>query len=154
MAAGAGTFPKPDSERVGAKRQQFEWTNLPESGNPNPPPPMPDGYFSETSQAKWEELWHSPQSLMWQGFYGIVEKYIFLYNDFIVADTKAPLAAPMTGCEDRLGLSPKAMMQMRWRIVPDVLADPKFTDGEEVAKLAIVQPINDKPEKVKLDFDA
>lgn len=123
----AAPYPKPDSERVNRHKmgdKGFEWTNLP-SKNDNPIPPMPkDIEWTDRAKEKWEELWTSPQSTMWTGaLKTTVEQFIGLFDRFWgsrgYVDTSASVINGMTQCSDRLGLSPKAMLQLRWRVLPD-----------------------------------
>lgn len=143
----AAPYPKPDSERVNRHKpgeKGFEWTNLP-ARNDNPIPPMPEGIeYTDRAKRVWKELWESPQSTMWTGpLLRTVEKYISLYDRFFgcngYVDTSAAVTNGMTQCEDRLGLSPKAMLQLRWRVLPEA--------AEADRKLASVEPIS-KPKRV------
>jgi hypothetical protein len=147
--ASAGAYPKPDEERIRRNKpsdQGFGWTNLPVKNN-SPIPPMPeDVYWSKRAIELWQELWTSPQSTQWAGPLKLtVVKYLALYERFwgctspvdeegrIYPDLSSAVINGMTQCEDRLGLSPKAMLQLRWRVRAEAV--------EEEAKLAVVQDI-------------
>jgi hypothetical protein len=113
---------------------------------------MPKGVaWSERAVEKWEELWRSPQSTQWSGpMKTTVEKYMGLFERFwgsyspvdeegnTYPDLTGAVINGMTQCEDRLGLSPKAMLQLRWRVKPDV--------APSEATLAVVQDIK-KPKR-------
>jgi len=55
-------------------------------------------------------MWQSPE---------VVERLALLWERLWVADEpSASLLAEMRAIEDRLGLNPRAMLQLRWRIGP------------------------------------
>ena len=141
MAAGAGAYPKPDSERTTRHKTGFEWTNLPECNN-SPIPPMPCSEkvdWSQEAKALWDKLWYSPQSTQWpRDLHPTVERYVALYERMYHGqDLSGATMNAMTQIEDRLGLNPKAMLQVRWRVVPS-------SDNPD---LAVVKPISESKPK-------
>lgn len=139
-----GPSPKPDAIRRNAP--SIEWVGLPESGNPNPAPPMPSGPdWSLKTRDLWIRLWHSPQSLMWSvDTMPLLERLMYAYEQiYETAEVQASMMAAIDRIEDKLGLNPKALVQLRWRIVPDHLATVGPDAGKPV-QLAAVQSLKPK----------
>lgn len=136
----AGAYPKPDSQRARVNKPTFEWVRLPESGNAVIPP-MPHGNWHERTAAWWSSYWAHPCAVMWRAddpcherlaqFQDIVHRTGVLHNAATLTEIRQ--------LEDRLGLTPKARMQLRWLIVPDTEADASPASVE----LAIVVPFED-----------
>jgi hypothetical protein len=122
-------YPKPDNERIRRNAPTFTWTNLP-ARNDAPVPPLPvrtpdqNGnarVWSDRTAEAWERLWRSPQSTQWTDAQALmVEQWITLYEALItgVGGQPSAIASSMAVIGDRLGLSPKALLQLRWRIAP------------------------------------
>lgn len=127
-------YPKPTNEKIGRDKAVFGWTDLP-AINPNPVPPLPEEVrWTDTGIEFWRRLWESPQSTQWATeLHPTVIRYVALYERMIgQKDLSGPTMNSMTQVEDRLGLNPKAMLQLRWRLRP----------GEpEPQGLAVVTPI-------------
>lgn len=102
------------------------------------------------AQDLWSRLWHSPQSLMWNvDTMPLLERLIAIYDDLFTRGTiPASYHAIVDKIEDKLGLNPRALMQLRWRIVPDHLA----TVNKSESYLAVVTGISDKPKR-RRDID-
>lgn len=127
----AASYPKPDAERRTRHQQEFGWTDLPAAGRQGPPPPMPDTEDYSELADWWADLWSSPQAVAWdqsgRTLHGLLharwlltETEVVVRNGHELAVAAAPRAAllsEMRQIEDRHGLNPKAMMQLRWRIV-------------------------------------
>lgn len=117
------TYPKPVEERINRVKSDFTWTDLPER-NDAPVPPLPtlkgdQSPWSDLAVAKWDLLWTSPQSTMWTPeMYTLVEQWLYLYESFTEGDYSGSTTTGLARIENRLGLDPKSMMQMRWRIRP------------------------------------
>lgn len=120
------SYPKPDDERRNPNPPAFGWVDLPVEGREGDPPslpPRPEGareWLPETVEA-WKGLWAKPQAVMWDQSGRTLEAWVVLYNDMcqFQVDRKpvpASLLSEMRQIEDRHGLSPKAMLQLRWRI--------------------------------------
>lgn len=118
--AGAA-YPKPDDEKITRVKSDFTWTDLPER-NEAPVPPLPklksdQEPWSELALDKWNLLWTSPQSTQWtREMYTLVEQWLYLYESFTEGDYSGATVSGMARIENRLGLDPKSMLQMRWRI--------------------------------------
>lgn len=121
----AGRYPKADSERRNRTKPAFEWVNLPAEGRKGPAPKLPAWRVWHPETKKWwKELWAKPQATMWDQSGASVHPLLCLYDDLISGRTEvAKVSAEMRQHEDRHGLNPKAMLQLRWRIVPDELEE-------------------------------
>jgi hypothetical protein len=78
--------------------------------------PLPD---QSTDEAKlWAELWHTPQSVAWEGlgWTRTVARYARTLVRAEDAEAKADVLAEARQLEDRLGLTPKAMRLLLWTV--------------------------------------
>ncbi len=142
-------YMKPDDQHVTSVRRQFGWTDLPESGNPNPAPELPilegSAVWTMKSQALWFDLWNTPQSLCWgRDQLPSLERYLVLYQRMSAGHMAAAMMASMHQLESSLGLTPKAMMALRWRVVPDDQADARFRPEPEPKKVATARPASNR----------
>lgn len=141
----AGAYPKPDSQRARVNKPQFDWVRLPESGN-KAVPPMPIGDWHPRTQQWWAQHWGHPCATMWRIDDPCHER-LAQFADILYRTGVLHNAAALTEIrqlEDRLGLSPKARLQLRWLIVPDEQADAAPASVE----LAVVMPF-DAEDKTK-----
>lgn len=123
-------YPKPDGQKVTRHAPQFTWVDLPASGRRGKAPKLPDHrQWSPKTVAFWADLWKSPQAVMWDPSGRTLWRLAELHADLIDPDggTTAGISAEMRQLEDRHGLSPKSMLQLRWRVSDDA------SDGEEPA---------------------
>jgi hypothetical protein len=109
---------------------------LPRAGREGPPPPWPLPEQSDRERQLWTRLWATPAATMWEqlGWADVVARYAR-----VLAEAEAPAAyevededghgskvilnraaaesrAEARQLEDRLGLSPIAMLRLRWVI--------------------------------------
>lgn len=113
-----GPPPKPDSQRRRRNRPGFEWTELPAEGRKGRPPKLPPiRAWSDETKRWWRELWKTPQATAWDQQGRSAVPMAILYQDMQdrPADSK-PLLAEMRAHQDRHGLSPKALLALRWRV--------------------------------------
>lgn len=124
--AGMGPAPKPSSQRrrTNATTSTFK---LPAAGRPGPAPEWP---LSGKAPTVWFEVWRLPQAVAWERLqhHRVVARYCRL----LVAAEKANATAAVLGevrqLEDRLGLSPMAMLRLRWELTDAPPSQP--TDAE------------------------
>lgn len=125
--------PPPKDEKLRRRRNRpAGFILLPHAGREGPPPPWPldtDPEFEVAEMALWEELWHTPQAVEWErlGHTRVVARYCRL-----VVQAERPFANPrlhpeVRQLEDRLGLTPKSMFQLRW--MTDDEAPPEESTG-------------------------
>ncbi len=127
----AGRYPKPDGERRNTHAPAFGWIVL----APKPRvkvPVLPPGSWSAATLDWWRLLWRRPQAVMWDPSGMSLWAAARLYEAMVQGDSAiAPLSAELRQIEDRHGLNPKAMLQLRWRV-----ADPGDLEGVAAVPVA------------------
>lgn len=102
---------------------------LPAEGRKGDPPPWPLAEQADAEAGAWDELWSTPQAVMWerlgQGCVREVARYCRLRTAAEHPDAKAAQQAQVTALADRLGLTPKAMRLLLWEIVVDEVAEQR-----------------------------
>lgn len=95
---------------------------------------------SDREKELWRRVWRTPQSVMWEraGWSESVARYVRLLAvtelggllvEREVAITPSPgLLGEVRQLEDRLGLSPLAMLRLRW-VIQDEEVPPAATEG-------------------------
>lgn len=132
--AGMGPAPKPLSQR----RRQNK-TNavmrLPRSGRQGRPPEWPLPTITGDRLDLWRELWGTPQAVAWEklGWTRVVARYVEAVLT-AEANMNVPLLAESRQLEDRLGLSPMAMLRLRWEMSDE---DVTTSEGEGSSVTAI-----------------
>lgn len=111
--------------RRNADRTQDPLIRLPRAGRTGATPAWPLSEASDDEIALWRELWRTPQAAAWEklGWTRVVGRYARLCVAAEAHGAKITLAGECRQMEDRLGLSPMAMLRLRWKI----------DEGDEVA---------------------
>lgn len=111
-------YPKPDAERVRRNAPQFSWTILPAAGREGDPPVLPKGRrWKAATREWWAKLWATPQATQWREDDSELHRLALLHELVWASDAPAAtLLAEMRQIEDRHGLNPKAMLQLRWMV--------------------------------------
>lgn len=97
---------------------------LPAEGTDAPPPtwPLPGRRPPGAVLIVWAELWTTPQSVAWRelgaGVAAVVARYARARHRADGPDPSAALLAEVRHLEEALGLSPMALLRLRWRIEP------------------------------------
>ncbi len=94
---------------------------LPASGCDLPVPDLPAGReWTEPDRARWDELWQSPQALMWDDTARGTVAVLIVYESAILAGkASAWQAQEARYASEALGLTPRAMASLGWRIADD-----------------------------------
>lgn len=126
---------KADSERQRRNAPTFEWVNLPASGREGDPPVMPAGReWSEVTRAEWARIWATPQATMWDSTWPDWLNWCLL-REQMLEKPSASAASEMRQFHHKLGLNPKAMLDLRWRIVePSEAEKPEKVKGAQARK--------------------
>lgn len=92
---------------------------LPATGCNLPEPPLPAGRDWSTSELeRWRELWSSPQANAWdESARGTVAALVIYETAIMSGSAAAWQALEMRHAADALGLTPKGMAALGWRIV-------------------------------------
>lgn len=122
------SVPKPPEKRRRRNKPE-ELRKLPAEGRQGDVPEWPLSQMLPGEAEAWEALWATPQAVAWErlGWIRVVARYCRL---MVAADeVGAPVAllAEVRQLEDRLGLSPMAMLRLRWEIT-----DSEAGEGEPV----------------------
>ena len=118
----AASYPKVDGQKVTRHAPRFDWVALPAEGRPGAPPKLPPWRkWTPGTRKWWRELWSKPQAVAWEPSGSSVWALACLYDDLIAGRADAAkVSSEIRAHEDRHGLNPKAMLQLRWRIAEPV----------------------------------
>lgn len=117
----AASYPKPDGQKVTRHAPQFGWVELPREREGDPPALPPWRLWHPETLDWWTKLWRKPQATMWEPSGSTLWSLACLYDDLIAGRADATkVSAEIRQHEDRHGLNPKAMLQLRWRIEEEV----------------------------------
>lgn len=91
---------------------------LPAEGCTLPVPELPAGReWSEAEKARWTEIWQSPMAVMYDDTARGTVAVLVVYESAILAGTaSAWMAQEARYAGEALGLTPKAMAALGWRI--------------------------------------
>lgn len=135
---------KPEGQRVRRNLQHFD--ALPMQGYDGPIPDWPLLEATEIELARWERLWRTAQAAQWVRMHIdlTVARYVRLALT-VEGDTKSNVATAqmitaVTQLEDRLGLSPKALQNLSWKISDDEVAEQRQTPAPARRRLKAVDP--------------
>lgn len=126
-----GPLPNPDRRRRNAPT--IPTTELPAGGYRGTMPSSPYR-LGVRGRAWWKWAWRTPQAAAWGESARYVVARRALLEDLLKDEVLAPEKAlrEMRELDDRLGLTPKSMEQLRWKIVVDAVDDDE--DRDEVAQ--------------------
>ena len=135
--AGMGPAPKPTAQRRRGLASAA-MTRLPAEGRQGEPPEWPLATTAAFDEDTWRDLWSTPQAAAWErlgvGTVRLVARYVVLLAEADVGEPKA--AAEVRQIEDRLGLSPLAMLRLRWEVAADEVAEAREQRTAPTAKTA------------------
>lgn len=134
-----GPAPKPADQRRRTNAPAANTLQLPIEGRTGDAPTWPLAGATGLERDLWVELWATPQAVAWERnrWTRVVARYVQV---LLMAEAPADgmySAALLGECrqlEDRLGLTPMAMMRLRWEVTGDDLAPRR----DQVKKLRIV----------------
>jgi hypothetical protein len=142
--AGMGPPPKPPEQRR-RTNATLAMVQLPLEGYKGTPPEFPLDNPSWRETERWATLWRLPVAVMWarQRCELVVARYvrncISIENGGVSVAT-AHLSAEVRQQEDRLGLSPMALLRLRWEVMPDQVEEQRDTRERGVRRLRAVDP--------------
>ena len=92
---------------------------LPAAGCDLPAPPLPEGReWSDAERARWAMLWASPQAVAWDdSTAGTVVALVIFESAILDGTASAWQAQEARYAAEALGLTPRAMAALGWRIV-------------------------------------
>lgn len=115
--AGMGPPPKPAEQRR-RRNKPLQLTVLPAEGRQGKPPSWPLSKMQAGELAAWRQVWATPQAVEWErlGWSRTVARYVRVLVESEQPDAASTARAECRQMEDRLGLSPMAMLRLRWAI--------------------------------------
>lgn len=139
-------LPKPADQRRRRNAPLANTVKLPRAGRQGPPPPFPEGKLSKADAAVWAELWATPAAAAWErnNWTRVVARYLRVSRAaekaLAAGDVSAMLLGEVRQLEDRLGLTPIAMLRLRWEIDTDEVAEQR-TVAKPRRRLKAVDPV-------------
>ena len=120
-----GPAPDPNALRRDRPSDVAGWTSLPAEGFKGDLPAWPlstTGDVAHIEADLWALVWRKPQAAMWVSL-GLRFQVAAYVRAFVLStdgeDATAGLKAAVLRMEDGLGISPKGMNVLRWKIAPD-----------------------------------
>jgi len=114
-----GPAPKNPADRVRRNKPLANTVLLPHGGRVGEPPAWP---LATNTPKIWASLWATPQAAQWElqgiGTVRVVARYALFAEEFgdETVEPNAALLGEIRQLEDRLGLTPMAMLRLRWEI--------------------------------------
>lgn len=137
------SYPKPDDQRRNRVAPKFDWTDLPyESGIDTPDLPDTRKWHDQTVEW-WSMLWSKGQATQWDPTGQSLWTLAALYDDLFKEKAEpSKVSAEIRQHEDRHGLNPKAMLQLRWRFAEpeqEAVKRPKAKKDRRSASLEVIE---------------
>lgn len=139
-----GPPPKPAGERRRRNAPTANTLKLPRAGRKGKPPAFP-GELSAYDAKVWADLWRTPMAVAWElnNYHRTVARYLRVMRaaeDALESgDPSASLLGEVRQLEDRLGLTPMAMLRLRWEI----------DSSDEVAQARSARPARSTRSRLK-----
>jgi len=113
----AGLLPKDPSQRR-RRNATNGFERLPAEGRQGPTPRWPFKNPTAEQRAKWAELWKLPQAVKWEQMHAedTVALYVIALLVYLDDPTETKLLGEVRQLDAKLGVSPKAMLNIRWTI--------------------------------------
>lgn len=121
--AGRGPAPKPpELRRRRAPAERGEWQDIPADARidgdaPELPVRNDDRAWRPETREWWERMWGKPIATMWERDNPALARLAFLHQKFWGGDATSADGTEMRQIEDRHGLNPKGLRDLRWRVV-------------------------------------
>ncbi|MEJ6019864.1 phage terminase small subunit [Corynebacterium sp. H113] len=124
-----GPPPKNDGTRRTKGALPYVLAELPSEGRKGRAPAWP---LAGRAPRGWAALWRLPQAVMWEKMHSelAVARYLLLRVDMEDAmaekkEVKSAVFSEIRQSEDALGLSPKGMQTLRWRVRLDEVEEQR-----------------------------
>jgi hypothetical protein len=149
--AGMGPAPKPGDQRR-RRNPTLPMLQLPAEGRKGATPkwPLPEQTELATEylvklrgreKEIWKRVWRTPAAAAWErlGWYDVVARYVRLLVH-AESSTRSEVLSEVRQLEDRLGLTPLAMMRLRWEVAADEVAERRAVRAAPSSRPRIVDP--------------
>lgn len=136
-----GPPPKPAEQRR-RRNAAAAGTRLPAAGRAGPVPDWPLGRSNAGERRVWDEIWSTPQAAAWEtlGWIRPVARYVRCLVASEARNASSAILGEVRQMEDRLGLTPMAMLRLRWEIAPDEIAELREEKAPRVRLVEAVDP--------------
>ena len=131
-----GPDPKPNRVRRNTPVKEQVRAVLPREGRKGRPPGMPPWVpVDDWAEEMWRRWWTSPQATQWDAKLhpAILGRLLLLYAE-------NPESSEIRQIEQQLGLTPKAMRDLGWRVADEEPEQRKQTARSERPHLRAVDP--------------
>jgi hypothetical protein len=137
-----GPVPKPAEQRRRRNSPLANTVKLPAGGRQGPELDWPLDDSTSRERVLWARVWKTPQAAAWErlGWEDVVARYVRALTAAEQRGAPTPILAEVRQLEDRLGLSPMAMLRLRWEIAPDEVAELREDRTPTVHRLRAVDP--------------
>lgn len=121
-----GPPPKPDHERRRNTPPALGWTDYPNTPRTDPPPPLPDDgrAWPDATRTAWAALWSLPVARAWDASGFTLRCWLEVRRLIDTGRGSAALYGELRQIEDRHGVTPKAALACRIRLVDPADAAP------------------------------
>lgn len=111
--------PRSRHRRVPSKAAAAGLLDLPAAGCSDPVPDLPPGReWSDAERARWDQLWTSPQATAWdESAIGTAAALVVYEGAVFRGEASAWMAQEARHAAEALGLTPRSMAFLGWRIV-------------------------------------
>lgn len=133
-----GGPPPKDASQRRRRNATLAMTQLPAEGYKGEIPEFPLQHATVAELERWNTLWRLPQAAAWARMNIVltVARYVrtclIVENDTFTGKTTVAgvnLHSEVRQQEDRLGLSPLAMLRLRWEVVADEVEEQRSSRG-------------------------
>jgi hypothetical protein len=132
--AGRGPAPKPADQRR-RRNSSPSFRRLSHEGRSGDPPAWPLTTASAAELRQWRKLWSLPQANEWERMR--CEDFVSLYCRVLVAVSSdidnTKLLAEFRHLDAKIGLSPRALLDLRWEIDEAVPEEPVLEEEDHLA---------------------
>lgn len=113
-----GPPPKPADQRRRTNAPRANTMLLPAEGRDGETPEWPLSSMRDGEPVVWADLWRTPQAVAWErlGWTRSVARYCRSVVAADMPDAPVSLLGEVRQMEDRLGLSPLAMLRLCWEV--------------------------------------
>lgn len=141
-------LPKPPGQRRRRNAPMANTLKLPRAGRKGKPPAFPEGELSDYDTKVWADLWRTPMAVAWElnSYHRTVARYLRVMRASEVqlseGNVNATLLGEVRALEDRLGLTPMALLRLRWEIDDsDDVAEKRARKPSSRQRLRAVDPV-------------
>lgn len=137
-----GPAPKSADQRVRRNAPLANTVRLPSEGRPGDAPAWP---LKGDEPEVWASLWSTPQAVAWErlGWTRVVARYCRVLERCDDPEAGAAILGEARQMEDRLGLTPMAMLRLRWEVSADEVAERRETETAPAPKRRTLKVVGD-----------